>query len=397
MKKLLILLLPLLVSFATFSQGKLSPDATISLITYDPSETSVYALYGHTAIRVKDPAINFDRVYNYGIFDFDESNFIYRFTKGETDYKLGVVDFRRLMEELYYRQCGAREQILNLTQGEKDKIWQALIINALPENAVYRYNFFYDNCATRPAALIEKNVEGSIVYRESSERHTYRQLINHCMRNNPWLIFGTEIALGSPTDEFISPRAEFFLPLYLEKAFDSAVIANADGTKRNLVIRKNILMDSFPEEEAEMSHLSPMLCGWIFFVIILLLTFIEKKRKFKWIDILMAFVAGMSGCLVFFLAFVSVHPATWPNFLILWLHPFHLLAIPILLVERWKKGLLAYNAANLILLILLLAIYPFITQSFNAAVFPMIFAYILRSARAAYFAFKEIRKQGKGR
>ena len=42
------------------------------------------------------------------------------------------------------------QQTLNLTEEEKERLIALLTENYRPENRVYRYNFFYDNCATRP-------------------------------------------------------------------------------------------------------------------------------------------------------------------------------------------------------------------------------------------------------
>ena len=60
----------------------------ISLITCSPG-TQVYELFGHTGLRVRDDARDIDVVFHYGVFSFDTPNFIYRFTKGETDYSIG--------------------------------------------------------------------------------------------------------------------------------------------------------------------------------------------------------------------------------------------------------------------------------------------------------------------
>ena len=73
--------------------NQLAPDSIrISLITCAPGE-DIYTLFGHTAIRVTIPQENYDMVYNYGIFDFNSDNFIWRFAIGQTDYLLGTYPF----------------------------------------------------------------------------------------------------------------------------------------------------------------------------------------------------------------------------------------------------------------------------------------------------------------
>ena len=72
----------------------LSEEAEISLLTCSPGE-AIYELFGHTAIRVKDPRQGLDLVFNYGIFDFDTPNFVVKFIRGKLLYKLGIDKYRR--------------------------------------------------------------------------------------------------------------------------------------------------------------------------------------------------------------------------------------------------------------------------------------------------------------
>lgn len=382
MRTLLLALLVIASAMPLLSQTQLSDRAVISLVTYDPSEGAVFTVYGHTAIRVNDRENDIDSIFNYGIFDFSESNFIYRFTKGETDYKLGVVSYRHLLAECNFRGCGAREQILNLLPDEKQSLWEALLINARPENATYRYNFLYDNCATRPLILIEKHVTGRIEYRPVSERHSFRSLINHCMRNNPWMIFGTELVLGSPTDRLASPREELFLPLYLEAAFAGANIIDANGSERPLVIGTNTIAETLPAD-IQKQPISPLGCSLLFLGAIILLTWWElsKKTRFRGLDALLLTIAGLAGSLIFFLAFVSVHPATWPNYIIIWLHPIHLLGAALMLIKKYERAARIYLMVNSALIIIFLIGMPLIPQSVNIAVIPMMLAFVIRAKK----------------
>ncbi|MDR2498313.1 MAG: DUF4105 domain-containing protein [Tannerellaceae bacterium] len=383
MKRILHTIFFILVAAPVWSQTLLSDRAIISLVTYDPSEGAVFTVYGHTAIRVSDPSNDIDLIFNYGIFDFGESDFIYRFTKGETDYKLGVVSFRHLLVECEVRGCGARELVLNLLPQERQAIWEALLLNARPENATYRYNFFFDNCATRPLLLIEKYVLGKIVYAPRGELHTFRQLINHCMRNNPWMIFGTELVLGSPADRTATPREELFLPLYLESAFAGATIVSSVGAERPLTLRCNTLAVG-REPDVSRALVGPLACALIMLGLVALILFWEMYYNvyFRWVDVLLLVVGGLAGCLIFFLSFVSVHPATWPNWVILWLHPFHLIGAALVLVKRWRQGANLYHILNILCIAILLLCWPMIPQRFNIAFLPMMLCYGLRSAAA---------------
>ena len=51
---------------------KLSPESEISIITLGPYQAELYSAFGHSAIRVSDPAHNWDAIYNYGVFNTNQ-------------------------------------------------------------------------------------------------------------------------------------------------------------------------------------------------------------------------------------------------------------------------------------------------------------------------------------
>ena len=131
----------------------------LSLLTCAPGE-EIYSLFGHTAIRYENPSQGIDIVFNYGLFSFNTPNFIFRFSLGETDYQLGATDYERFAAEYAFFGRSVWQQTLNLTDEEKTELIRLLQENYRPENRVYRYNFFYDNCATRPRDKIEESIAG---------------------------------------------------------------------------------------------------------------------------------------------------------------------------------------------------------------------------------------------
>ncbi|HBC37349.1 MAG TPA: hypothetical protein DC016_00535, partial [Porphyromonadaceae bacterium] len=99
------------------------------------------------------------------------------------------------------------EQELNLAQPEKQQLWEALYLNHLPENRGYRYNYFYDNCATRPRDMVEKFAGGKIIYPPTKEGQTYRDLLHECLQPYPWNKFGIDLVIGAGADSPIDVRA----------------------------------------------------------------------------------------------------------------------------------------------------------------------------------------------
>lgn len=388
MKKILFLFLLWIFIVPGNAQLRLSEEARISLLTSAPYDEEVFTVYGHAALRIYDPTQNIDHIFNYGIFDFSKPNFIFRFAKGETDYKLGVADFQDYVIEYQMRGSDITEQILNLSQEEKQHIWEALLINYQPENRVYRYNFFFDNCATRLAVITEKHMNGKIEYNDPYTTQTFRDLINHCTRNHPWLTFGCDLALGSPTDRMATQQEMMFLPPYLKEAFDKATVKNPDGTERKLVMETHVIK---AEETEEMEKdiwdtFTPIVCCTLLFVLILTLTWIEWRRKtyFLAVDCILFLAAGAGGVILFFLSFISVHPCTWPNWSLIWLQPLNLVAVILFCVKKLKKAAYYYHFINFAALTLMLLGWHFIPQHLNAAFIPLVASIWVRSGWGIY-------------
>ena len=384
MKKWFILGLLGIITQLAFAQVSLSDTARISLLTSSPYEEEVFTVYGHAALRVHDPERKVDYVFNYGIFDFSKPNFIYRFAKGETDYRLGVVNYTDYVIEYQLRGSTITEQELNLTTAERQRLWEALVENYRPENRVYRYNFFFDNCATRPAALIEK-VVGQVDYHYPYTAQTFRSLINYCTRHHAWLTFGCDLALGSPTDQEATLHEMLFLPDYLREAFAKAEIIDAQGQHRPLVSKTHVIEADEPDEPEKdlWDLLSPLRLGWLIFAITNVITLLGRfqKRAYKGLDILLFGLAGLAGCVLFFLAFFSVHPCTWPNYSLLWLHPFHLVGVILFCINKAQRATYWYHFINFAALTLLFAGWAFLPQQLNSAFIPLAASLWLRSAR----------------
>lgn len=440
MKKILFLLLAFYAWAAVGAQVILSDKAEISLLTSAPYDEEVFTVYGHAALRIYDPERELDLIFNYGIFDFSKPNFIYRFAKGETDYMLGVANFPDYVTEYQMRGSDITEQVLNLLPGEKARIWAALLENYQPENRVYRYNFFFDNCATRLATLAEKNVYGEIRYNDPPEPKTFRELINHCTRNHPWLTFSCDLALGSPTDRTATPHEMMFLPFYLKEAFGKATVVQPDGLERPLVKQTRVIgatgsptettcvpagvtdeketsatqvqitgkkkandtidranaekkttvtTTTGQTEEAEKTTdtaLTPLAASLLLFLLVGGLTFIEWRKKiyFRWLDCILFFLAGAGGVILFFLSFISVHPATWPNWSMVWLNPLDLVAVILFCVKKARKAAYYYHFINFAALSMMLAGWYWIPQHLNAAFLPLVATLWLRSGYGIY-------------
>lgn len=351
----------------------------VSLVTCYPGP-DIYELYGHTMLRVRYGSI--DMVYNYGIFDFDTPNFMYRFVKGETDYKVAGYDGAYML--IGYRSRKVVEQKLNLTAGQAMQVLLALVENARPENATYRYNYVYDNCATRPRDIIENVLGDRLHYSAMHDTLTFRQEMRRYNANYAWQQFGIDLVLGSGIDYTLSYREQMFVPMVLMQAFAEAQVER-DGRLEPLVSATHVLNDGsdmgdiLPPTPAWQS---PMAVAMAVLVVVLILSWLDVQRRkvSRWADSLLFGMAGVAGLLVFFLIFVSTHEATSPNYNGFWLNPFALLPAVAIWIKKAKKVLYFYHFANFAVVFVLLACWPLLPQTANAAAFPLMLSLMARSA-----------------
>ena len=154
-KKILSLLLFSVFNLIIKAQEfPLSNSAEISILTAGSGD-ELYEAFGHSAIRIKDSKNNFDKVYNYGMFDFNAPNFYSNFTKGKLLYKLGKYDFRYFLYSYKRDKRWLKQQVLNLTKEEKRSFFRFLENNAKSSNASYLYDPFFNNCASN--SINDKN------------------------------------------------------------------------------------------------------------------------------------------------------------------------------------------------------------------------------------------------
>lgn len=295
----------------------------ISLLTCQPHD-EVYSLYGHTAIRFRDirKGKMIDAAFNYGVFDFKKSMFVFRFVFGLTDYELGAYPYKYFVQEYSQFGCMVTEQVLNLTSDEKQKIQDALAENLEPQNKIYRYNYFYNNCTTKARDIIEQCISGKVEYTENQDyTPSYRDMIHEMTRNNPWARFGNDILLGVKADKSTTQREQEFLPHHLMHDFDHAQIYE-NGQYRPLVKERRIAVPAGVQMVKTDFPLSPITCAIILLAIALIIFFIEWKKRFDFViwDLLLMITTGTIGIILTVMIF-SQHPTVSLNLQIILFNP----------------------------------------------------------------------------
>lgn len=379
-KKYTLLLIFLFIFKQTNAQiVQLSVYAKVSVVTVGPGE-KLYEKFGHSAIRIKDPVLNFDYIYNYGMFDFKAPNFYSNFTKGKLTYKLAAYPFKYFEEGYKQDKRWIKEQEINLTKTQKQEIFTYLYINAKPENANYEYDPFFENCATKMPDIISKIVGNKVSYSENfaSKDLSFRQLMNKEIHWNTWGNLGINVALGSKLDKVATAREYTYLPDYVYKSFKKGTTF-IENQPEPLVKNETTIID-FKEIESKGDFISPILILSIVLLIGFFITLkdLRNKTRTKWLDFLLFFTTGIIGLLVVFLWFFTNHSTTPNNFNFLWAFAPNLIIAFYLLKKNPPNWILNYIKLLFILLVIMPLIWLFKIQLFALSLIPFLLLLVIR-------------------
>jgi hypothetical protein len=221
------------------------------LLTAAPGE-AVWERFGHNAIRVLDTSTGRDVAYNWGIFDFDQVDFVPRFLKGQMLYMMAPFQAGPMVESYARADREIVAQELDLTPSQRLVIRDFAERNALPQNREYFYDYFLDNCSTRIRDLLDLALGGALSDRFADEPTgtTWRFHTRRLTRIDPLLFTGMDLMLGRPGDESISTWQEMFLPMTLRDAARLMTIVGDDGASRPLVSSEEVVAPSSREPEA---------------------------------------------------------------------------------------------------------------------------------------------------
>lgn len=361
----------LAICYPLFAQT-LSKEAKVSLITVSPGQ-ELYSSFGHNALWVSDPAQGIDRVYNYGTFDFRTEGFYLKFIRGTLPYQLSV-------SPMYYTLYGAQaenrwvmEQVLNLSQNQKQKLYDFLENNYLPENRQYAYKFFYDNCATRLRDALKVACGDSLNYDTQTvssdmKPKSYREWMNKYLFGKRWAKFGMNLAIGLPSDHIATSQEEMYLPDNLRYHIAKAKIGG-----QNLVLTKNVLFAATDSSSDSWSWIK-IVTGPNILVLLLMALLIritayqQKKEKISFrFDKIFFGVLGLIGWFLLLLGVATDHGVTNWNIHLLWAVPFHL---PLMLFlgnpkhRDWMRKYLLFCLGLLGLFVVVLIVGGFILGTF---------------------------------
>ncbi len=246
------------------------PGASLSvyLMTMGPGD-AVWEKFGHNAIWIRDTTRGLDVAYNWGLFDFDDVDFIPRFLKGSMRYWMGGYAGQETVNAYasYNRSVWAQE--LALTPAQKQELLEFVRWNSRPENRYYHYDYFRDNCSTRVRDAIDRVIGGQLRAKldTTATGTTYRWHTRRLTQGSLPVYTGMDIVLGPDGDKSLSAWEEAFLPMSLRDHIRTVSVAASSGLTTPLVLGEATLFEATrtPEPARPTNLLAGFLAAGIFF------------------------------------------------------------------------------------------------------------------------------------
>jgi len=221
-------------------------------MTMGPGD-AVWERFGHNAIWIRDRARGTDVVYNWGMFDFNQPNFLGRFLTGDTKYWMAGFDLAPTVEVYSAGDRAVWAQELALTPEQRARLRDFVEWNARPENMYYRYDYYRDNCSTRVRDAIDGVIGGRIraATAERPTATTYRWHTQRLTAGDFPVYTGITLALGHPADRPISEWQEMFLPMRMREHLRAVRVPDENGRLVPLVRAETQLLTARRAPEPE--------------------------------------------------------------------------------------------------------------------------------------------------
>lgn len=345
----------------------LSPDARVSIITCGPGP-SLYALFGHTALRIQDTRQGIDLVYNYGTFHFEPPAFYTRFLLGTQLYYASVTSFRQFQPEYTASRRYLFEQVIALSPAQQQRLYRTLTSAVQPANRYYHYAFFTNNCSTRPLDLLLKISGASIPKGDSTQYPTPVQLMHPYLANTPWVSAGFDFLLGRFAHAPIPPKEQAFLPEQLAAQLE---LLRVNG--KPLVKERRLLYKPTTTVDTPAYIIQPFHVALLLFLAAAFYSIADIKWRYNnpAPDAFFFCLSGAAGILLAVISLASAHAPLHHNLHVLWLLPTHLVAGILMQFRRLRTSnwFRLYLGLSLCLQLVFLMTAPFLGIVFQTFIY----------------------------
>ena len=329
----------------------------VSLITYGPGET-YWERFGHDAIEVRDNVSGESVDFNYGVFDFNESNFFINFARGRMHYLMDAE--YSATEQASYMQDGrsVTRQHLALSPQQATALRDFLLWNLRPENAGYAYDYYADNCTTRVRDALDKILGGALKKQLTTQPAgmTYRQQTARLMSAQPWLMLVLDLGLGPYADQPLNAWQESFLPMVLQQQLNHVRIDNGSGGFKPLVQSEQLVspnrLDVPPVNPPDLRL--PLAAAGLILAACMLAARRWSPIGYALLTSTYLVAAGLVGLLLIGLWTLTTHHSAWANANLLFFNPMALIMLPA--IWRARRGIAPSRFIEALWLLQLLAI-----------------------------------------
>ena len=229
-----------------------APGSSLSahLLTVEPGD-ALYEAFGHNALVIRDAETGFEAAYNYGIFNRFAPGFYPRFMKGRMMYTVQAQRLPALLAS--YRRQNRRvwAQELDLEPARQARLAQLLRTAVLPENHIYPYQYYLNNCSTKLRDALDAVLDGAL--RSATDGRptgaTWREHTRRLTARHPLGYLGIDLVLGPRGDELTNRWQEMWVPMKLRDTAGALFLTRADGSRTPLVRSDELWVDSTREQE----------------------------------------------------------------------------------------------------------------------------------------------------
>ena len=311
------------------------PALEVSLLTIGPGPI-FWERFGHNAIVIRDHEAGIEVAFNYGIFDFEQEDFLTNFARGNMRYRIAADRLGDDLEMYREESRSITEQRLAFTPEQAAALRDFLRDNLRPEKRFYRYDYFLANCSTRVRDALDTALGGAIKRGTEgrSSGYTYRMDSLRLMAANPLLMFGIDLGLGPYADRRIDYWEESFVPAVFSRALREVRVTDATGTSIPLVAGETVVSKGTIPEPPDL----PPDLRWPFLILgvviaITLYALAGARSRAARVPVVVfgvvfELLCGIGGLLLLFLWFGTAHQSAWRNENLLLLSPLCLLLIP---------------------------------------------------------------------
>ena len=311
-----------------------APALEVSLLTIGPGPI-FWERFGHNAIVIRDHEAGIEVAFNYGIFDFEQEDFLTNFARGNMRYRIAADRLSDDIEMYKEESRSITEQRLAFTPEQSAALRDFLRDNLRPEKRFYHYDYYVANCSTRVRDALDAALGGAI--RRGTEGrsggYTYRMDSLRLMAADPLLMLGIDLGLGPYADRRIDYWEESFVPAVFSRALGEVRVTEANGASVPLVTGETLVAKGTIEEPPAL----PPDLRWPFLIlgiaIALALYALARARSraarvpAAIFGVVFELFCGIGGLVLLFLWFGTAHQSAWRNENLLLLNPLCLLLV----------------------------------------------------------------------